>query len=138
MSVAAIRLLVLALVFAAVVLGIEGAMRWYRTQRGGARAINQRLRLIGMRREPRADGRHRDLVGRDFAAFGKQAADRHIGLAVLAGIADAGDRFSRQADPAGALHLQEERVRRVRQPKQFQVTIGQRAGLDLRPIVVGY
>ncbi|MGN6817677.1 MAG: type II secretion system F family protein [Sphingomonas sp.] len=46
MSAAAIRLLVLALVFAAVVLAIEGGMRWYRTQRGGARAINQRLRLI--------------------------------------------------------------------------------------------
>lgn len=46
MSGASIRLLILALVFAAVVLGIEGAIRWYRTSRGGARAINQRLRLI--------------------------------------------------------------------------------------------
>lgn len=46
MSGSAIRLLVLALVFAAVVLGIEGAIRWYRTSRGGSRAINQRLRLI--------------------------------------------------------------------------------------------
>ena len=46
MSAAVIRLLILALVFAAVVLAIEGGMRWYRTNRGGARAINQRLRLI--------------------------------------------------------------------------------------------
>jgi len=46
MSGAALRLLILALVFAAVVLAIEGGMRWYRTQRGGSRAINQRLRLI--------------------------------------------------------------------------------------------
>jgi len=46
MSSDVIRLLILALVFAAVVLAIEGVMRWYRTNRGGARAINQRLRLI--------------------------------------------------------------------------------------------
>ena len=46
MNGASIRLLILALVFAAVVLAIEGAVRWYRTNRGGARAINQRLRLI--------------------------------------------------------------------------------------------
>lgn len=41
-----IRLLILALVFAAVVLAIEGGIRWYRASRGSARAINQRLRLI--------------------------------------------------------------------------------------------
>jgi len=46
MSTDVIRLFVLALVFAAVVLGIEGGMRWYRTNRGGATAINRRLRLI--------------------------------------------------------------------------------------------
>ena len=46
MTSASIRLLILALVFAAVVLAIEGVVRWYRTNRGGARAINQRLRLI--------------------------------------------------------------------------------------------
>jgi tight adherence protein B len=46
MSSDVIRLLVLALVFAAVVLGIEGGMRWYRTSRGGAMAVNKRLRLI--------------------------------------------------------------------------------------------
>lgn len=46
MSGASIRLIILALVFAAVVLAIEGAVRWYRTNRGEARAINKRLRLI--------------------------------------------------------------------------------------------
>ncbi len=46
MSTTMIRLIVLALVFAAVVLAIEGAVRWIRTNRGGARAINRRLRLI--------------------------------------------------------------------------------------------
>ena len=46
MSTDVIRLLVLALVFAAVVLAIEGGLRWYRTNRGGAMAINKRLRLI--------------------------------------------------------------------------------------------
>jgi tight adherence protein B len=46
MSSDAIRLLVLALVFAAVVLAIEGGLRWYRSSRGGALAINRRLRLI--------------------------------------------------------------------------------------------
>jgi len=46
MSTDVIRLLVLALVFAAVVLGIEGGMRWYRTSRGSAMAVNKRLRLI--------------------------------------------------------------------------------------------
>ncbi len=42
----AIRLLVLALVFAAVVLAIEGATRWYRTHRSGAGAVNRRLQMI--------------------------------------------------------------------------------------------
>ncbi|QDZ09253.1 type II secretion system F family protein [Sphingomonas panacisoli] len=46
MSTTTIRLIVLALIFAAVVLAIEGGVRWYRTNRTGARSINKRLRLI--------------------------------------------------------------------------------------------
>ncbi|WEK42505.1 MAG: type II secretion system F family protein [Candidatus Sphingomonas colombiensis] len=45
-SFAAIRLLVLALVFAAAVLAIEGGVSWFRASRGGTRAVNKRLRLI--------------------------------------------------------------------------------------------
>ena len=41
-----IRLIVLALIFAAVILAVEGMVTWIRANRGGVRAINERLRLI--------------------------------------------------------------------------------------------
>jgi tight adherence protein B len=41
-----IRLLILALIFGAVVLGIEGVVTWARSTQGGVRAINKRLKLI--------------------------------------------------------------------------------------------
>ena len=43
---AAIRLLVLILIFAATLLAVEGAINWYRSTRKESRAINQRLKLI--------------------------------------------------------------------------------------------
>lgn len=43
---AAIRLLVLILIFAATMLAVEGAMNWIRTSRKEGRAINERLKLI--------------------------------------------------------------------------------------------
>lgn len=43
---AAIRLLVLILIFAATLLAVEGAINWFRTSRKEGRAINERLRLI--------------------------------------------------------------------------------------------
>jgi tight adherence protein B len=49
-----IRLLILALIFGAVVLGIEGTVTWFRSTQGGANAINKRLKLIASGRD-RAD-----------------------------------------------------------------------------------
>lgn len=46
MSQAAIRLLVLVLIFAATLLAVEGGISWYRASRRSGRAINERLRLI--------------------------------------------------------------------------------------------
>ncbi|WP_025559970.1 type II secretion system F family protein [Sphingomonas sp. UNC305MFCol5.2] len=46
MSMTSIRLIVLALIFAAVILAVEGMVTWIRANRGGVRAINERLRLI--------------------------------------------------------------------------------------------
>lgn len=43
---AAIRLLVLILIFAATILAVEGAINWIRSTRKESRAINERLRLI--------------------------------------------------------------------------------------------
>lgn len=83
MSSDVIRLLVLALVFAAVVLAIEGGMRWYRTNRGGAMAVNKRLRLIasGFDRPEvlarlRRDTGRRDPLARLLAGPGKSSTPR--------------------------------------------------------------
>lgn len=46
MSPTALRMLALVLIFAAVMLAIEGSLTWLRSRRGGGRAVNKRLNMI--------------------------------------------------------------------------------------------
>ena len=73
----------------------------------------------------------RDVVRGDIAAVGEDAADRHVGAAVLPGEADAHDLAVRQADAAGALDLQHKGRDGVGEPGDGQVLARQRAGGDL-------
>ena len=73
----------------------------------------------------------RHLVRRERADLDQIAADRPVGLAVLAGVADPDQRAVVEADLARALDLQEELGDRVVDPEQLEAAPGQRAGVDL-------
>ena len=83
-----------------------------------------------MGHQPGADGLQRDLVERDLAAVGQHPADRHVGPAVLSGIAHPHHPPVVQQHPAGALDLQHEGIDRVGQPEDAQALVFERARLD--------
>lgn len=63
MSSAALRILLLVLVFAAALLAVEAGLQWWRSSRQSGRAVNQRLQLIakGFGREAIASRLRRDI-----------------------------------------------------------------------------
>src|SRR4029077_16705583 len=80
---------------------------------------------------PAADRRHRDLFTRHHAAFDKEPADRDIGLAVAAVIADPHGAAFLQPYPARALDFEKERVHRIVDPEDLVPCARQRAVFDL-------
>ena len=91
----------------------------------------ERRAFFRMFRHPAADIRHCHLLARQLAAVEQQAADRDIGLAVAAVIADARDLAIGQLNAARALDLEKEGGDRVVDPEELEPLPVQGAVLDL-------
>src|SRR5437763_13047805 len=91
----------------------------------------ERRAFFRMFRHPAADIRHCHLLAWQLAAVKQQAADRDIGLAVAAVIADARDLAIVQLHAAGALDLEKEGGDRVVDPEELEPLPVQAAVLDL-------
>ncbi len=95
----------------------------------------ERSALLRMVAHPAADRRHRQLLARDLAAVEQQPADRDIGLAVGAVVADPDGAAFLQLDLPRTLDFEKERGDRVVDPQQLQSLPGQRTIFDLGPTV---
>ena len=93
----------------------------------------QRRALLRMRLHPSADSLHGQLLARNFAALEQQPADRHVGMAIAAVIADPNRAALLQPYLPRSLDLQKEGVDRVVNPGELKPLPGQRAILDLGP-----
>ena len=86
---------------------------------------------LGIGLQPLLERAHRHLVGGEQAFLDQIAADRAVGVPVLAVVVDADDAPVRQLDAARPLHLQEEQLDRIGQIDELEIAVLQRALLDL-------
>ena len=89
------------------------------------------LAPLGIGLQPLLEGTHRHLVGGEQAFLDQIAANRAVGVAVLAVVVDADDAAVRQLDAARSLHLQEEQLDRIGQIDELEIAALQRPLLDL-------
>jgi len=89
------------------------------------------LAPLGIGLQPLLERAHRHLVGGEQAFLDQIAANRAVGVAVLAVVVDADDAAVRQLDAARSLHLQEEQLDRIGQIDELEIAALQRPLLDL-------
>ena len=87
---------------------------------------------------PLPDLLHRHLLFGDDAAIDQDATDRRIGIAIMGVVIDAHGRAILEADPRRALNLREQQIRLIPEPAEFEASAGNRAVLDLGPVVIGH
>jgi hypothetical protein len=89
---------------------------------------------VRVRAHPVPDRLGRDPIGRDRTTAHEFRPHRSVGMTVAAGIAHAKGAPIGEADPAGPLHLKQERLHRIRQPCDLE-PVEEPPLLDLGPAV---